>query len=921
MAQHVKKRRTGWAIIAAAAMIASILAAVGTSPAAAATGKPDFEAQWKACVGPALEASDFEDVAMDSVHYDSINCLAYYGITKGTTADTFNPSGNVTRSQMALFLARAADAAGVDLGDAMDMGFTDLNADDTERVNAINRLVAKGIMFGDTQTSFDPPSTTRFAPTDHVTRWEMAMFLFAFLDHALESVLVDEWPASVDGDSAGRVELGSQDGGRTGTRVDDYFGDARRQTPAHVDDRISAIYELGVTNGTNQTIGENGTFDPNGLVTRAQMASFITRALGHTNLRPAGLTAQSTNDDTQVSLRDADFVPVTGERTEVFTTNFPEDAFDANGGCIERYITGQDPSFDHCEIDQGDRITEHAFDNEGNALWLGVGLRAGHTLTIPCTAAATMEDTYTFTAPSTRGGAPNYTILAWTGAVGDKASQDDLFVSEPANVLSSLNEATKAVITGGVPHASNADNGIHVAMGASVTYTVQLRDAKGRPVGPSPNEHGELPTFEVQVDTYTELRHPSNSANAAYRDHLSGDINGAGPDGVEGNGDDADVVVPTYDSDTDAENGIDAFTGDDFTRRRYRHVPDENGQFTFAISVPDRQRHQNNPDQVIRVYVRRANPENHDLDIVDMTDRMGTSMPGAAVQLYDVRFSDNDATAQQINVDAPAWRLRSVRNRNSVTVTVHDQYGNLYRAGDHEVQITDTIVAGAGAVEEDDPANPDFPGEIPGPFGATAEPEVAEDATGDLTLRGGYGIGTSGRRPIGYTHNGTVPLAQMLNLQLRIPGVLGTLDDPATNADERVDTVNPVEVAGGTATATILWADRGRVNNNTKGLPLLLGDPAANELVVNAANLDENADAKTPVAYPYGPDDEFIVEGQVVNIDQFEEILAQINNPMRRILIAADTTLSWVGYDFNRPRDGASWSIDGLICSSPAAGD
>ena len=346
MAQHVKKRRTGWAIIAAAAMIASILAAVGTSPAAATTRKPDFEAQWKACVGPALEASDFEDVSMDSVHYDNINCLAYYGITKGTTADTFNPSGNVTRSQMALFLARAADAAGVDLGDAMDMGFTDLNADDTERVNAINRLVAKGIMFGDTQTSFDPPSTTRFAPTDHVTRWEMAMFLFAFLDHALESVLVDEWPASVDGDSAGRVELGSQDGGRTGTRPDDYFGDARRQTPAHVDDRISAIYELGVTNGTNQMIGENGTFDPNGLVTRAQMASFITRALGHTNLRPAGLTSQSTNDDTLVSLRDADFVPVTGERTEVFTTNFPKtpstptaDASDATSTNKTRALT------------------------------------------------------------------------------------------------------------------------------------------------------------------------------------------------------------------------------------------------------------------------------------------------------------------------------------------------------------------------------------------------------------------------------------------------------------------------------------------------------------------------------------------------------------------------------------------------------
>ena len=62
-------------------------------------------------------------------------------------------------------------------------------------------------------------------------------------------MLVDVWPRSVDGDSADRVELGSEDGGRSGTRPDDHFGDARRQTPFDVNDRISAIYELGITTG------------------------------------------------------------------------------------------------------------------------------------------------------------------------------------------------------------------------------------------------------------------------------------------------------------------------------------------------------------------------------------------------------------------------------------------------------------------------------------------------------------------------------------------------------------------------------------------------------------------------------------------------------------------------------------------------
>ena len=36
----------------------------------------------------------------------------------------------------------------------------DVNADDTERAAAINTLVGAGIMFGDTDNSFDPPSTT-----------------------------------------------------------------------------------------------------------------------------------------------------------------------------------------------------------------------------------------------------------------------------------------------------------------------------------------------------------------------------------------------------------------------------------------------------------------------------------------------------------------------------------------------------------------------------------------------------------------------------------------------------------------------------------------------------------------------------------------------------------------------------------------
>ena len=121
MPQLVKKRRSGWAVLAAGALVASILA-VGASPAAAAPRVPDQEATWKACLAPASASHGFTDVADDSVHAANINCLAYYGITKGKTDDTFDPQSNVTRSQMALFLARAADAANIDLGEAADQG-------------------------------------------------------------------------------------------------------------------------------------------------------------------------------------------------------------------------------------------------------------------------------------------------------------------------------------------------------------------------------------------------------------------------------------------------------------------------------------------------------------------------------------------------------------------------------------------------------------------------------------------------------------------------------------------------------------------------------------------------------------------------------------------------------------------------------
>ena len=232
------------------------------------------------------------------------------------------------------------------------------------------------------------------------------------------------------------------------------------------------------------------------------------RTMGHTNLRPAGLTSQSTDHDTRVSVRDADFVPIGDVRTEVFTTNFPDDAFNANGACIGRFVTEQGSSFEACEIDQGDVLTDG---DTGNALWEGVGLERGNHLIIVCSAGrAPMfgdpaeDNEYRFMA-GTRGSDTDYTIYAWSSSIGDEANADDLFKSVPANMPTELTEAEKFVVTGegsGEADAgTGAHPGLHFKMGQDVTFTVQLVDEDGDPVGPTPGVNNY---FNVRVDTFVE---------------------------------------------------------------------------------------------------------------------------------------------------------------------------------------------------------------------------------------------------------------------------------------------------------------------------------------------------------------------------------------------------------------------------------
>ncbi len=175
-----------------------------------------------------------------SVHEGGIEAIAEAGITTGCNPpanDRYCPGQTVSRGQMAAFIARALGlAAPTD----------DLFVDDDDHVfeSAINRIGAAGITVG-----CNPPANDRFCPDQGMTRGEMAAMLTRAFDYPSA-------PADRFADDDGSLFEGAID-------------------------RIAAA---GVTLGCNPPA--NDRFCPETRITRDQMATFLTRALGLTANRP-----------------------------------------------------------------------------------------------------------------------------------------------------------------------------------------------------------------------------------------------------------------------------------------------------------------------------------------------------------------------------------------------------------------------------------------------------------------------------------------------------------------------------------------------------------------------------------------------------------------------------------------------------------
>jgi hypothetical protein len=205
-----------------------------------------------ACPPELVPVSGFGDVPTN-IHEESIDCVAWYGVTSGTSINTYSPADVVPRAQMASFIARLIDYVAVRTPSTTD-GLPEAPAAnafpcDTRpgaHFQAIQRLAAAGVVEG-TRTNAEGEAC--FGPGLAITRAQMATFIAR-----AQRVLGQDVPASAA----------------------DYFADDDGDTH---EDNIDAITAEGITQGVGTNAQGQDRYDPVAPVRRDQMASFLARKL------------------------------------------------------------------------------------------------------------------------------------------------------------------------------------------------------------------------------------------------------------------------------------------------------------------------------------------------------------------------------------------------------------------------------------------------------------------------------------------------------------------------------------------------------------------------------------------------------------------------------------------------------------------
>ncbi len=345
------------AVLTALAMMASVLVA---APAVAADPKADYKATFDACVG--VGSADFEDVPANHANMGDIDCIAYYGITKGTgDGTTYSPLMSVTREHMALFLVRLAGRVGIAVAsDPSDPGFTDTGDLSAESQTAIAQLADLGITKG--------TSVNIYSPGDNVSRAHMALFIARLMDKitpaadgevGLSSTTQHGYTPANVAKNAKEADIGSP------------FTDLGQATKDEYD-AITHLYELGVASGISAT-----SYSPSSDMTRAAMAEFMAAVMDHSNLRPAGLSIQASpttswgagSPTVVVSVRDDMFMAVDDQAVDVFSSAAENNGLRNDGTC--NFATNDDVLRGSIDGDCVWNDNDDATDADGNLFTSG----------------------------------------------------------------------------------------------------------------------------------------------------------------------------------------------------------------------------------------------------------------------------------------------------------------------------------------------------------------------------------------------------------------------------------------------------------------------------------------------------------------------------------------------------------------------
>ena len=116
-----------------------------------------------------VRENPFTDVSEDSYYYESVLWAVENGITDGTTETTFNPNGDLLRSQVVTMLWRHAGSPVVEIANP----FTDVKEGEYY-YDAVLWAVEKEITDGMTDTTFSPAGVT--------SRSQVVTFLWRYLD-------------------------------------------------------------------------------------------------------------------------------------------------------------------------------------------------------------------------------------------------------------------------------------------------------------------------------------------------------------------------------------------------------------------------------------------------------------------------------------------------------------------------------------------------------------------------------------------------------------------------------------------------------------------------------------------------------------------------------------------------------------------